>query len=207
MGFPATPVLDNFNRANEGPPLSARWVNSFGTGLKVLTNVAVADARTADQAGTWNTSYPSDQEVFFNIATSVPADGSTGTGPLARLVTSTDYNSDHYEVGAIAVAGTANDVLRMFKEIATVFTQLGADFALGVDFAVGDQVGFSVIGGTLTAYYKGVSQGTRTDTAIPGAGFIGLFYNANTNSDLDSFGGGAVFRASPAHVGSLAGWW
>lgn len=184
---PATPILDNFNRADEGPPPSASWVNALG-GLKVSGNVCIADTAGGSHAASWNTLFPANQEAFFSIATAKPADN-TATRVYARLVTATDVNSDRYFIHVISIVA-ANDQLRIQKRIANVTTTLGAQIDIGGEHAVGDQVWIRVEVSTITCFRNGVSQGVRTDTDLSGAGFIGLNYNGNANSDFDDFGGG-----------------
>ena len=56
MAFPNTPVLDNFNRANEGPPPSANWVGWImaASNLIVYTNVCACNVAGNGDAG-WDT--------------------------------------------------------------------------------------------------------------------------------------------------------
>lgn len=198
MPFPITSVLDNFNRANEGPQPSASWVASTGTGLKVVNNVCVPDVTTLDQSSTWNTQFPADQEVFLTIA-AVPADG-TNLGMVLRLQTATNSASDHYEVNALGVAGANNDVLTVYRRLSGVNTQLGTDIALGVDFAIGNTFGMRINGTELRVYFNGAEVATRTDSEIPGSGYIAAGIEANSGAQLDDFGGGEAetYRAGVA---------
>lgn len=188
--FPSTLTLDTFNRANEGPPPSASWVNSAGTGLKVVGNVCTPNDATIIQASSWNTSFNANQEAFFSIATAKPADG-TSTSVHARLGTANDLTTNRYVVFITSVAA-ANDQMTIRKFVSGTLTTLGATIDIGGEYAVGDQIGIQTVSNTIEAFYKAVSQGTRVDTDITGAGFIGLRNGANANSDFDDFGGGEL---------------
>ncbi len=188
--FPTVSLRDDFNRANEGPPPSSSWVTSNGTGVSVASNIARGSGAGFD-AATWNTSFGPDMEAELEIA-QVPTDGVYHELTL-RQQTNTSYDSNHYEIDIIPVAGANNDTIEIWKEISTVFTQLGATINLAADFAAGNKWGGSVISTTLTAYFNGTSIGTRTDSDVSGAGYAG-FLLTDTTVDLyvDNFYAGTV---------------
>jgi hypothetical protein len=184
MAFPTTGLLDQFNRANEGPPPSASWVNSKAVGLKVASNECAGDI-AAGSASSWNTSFGANQECYAKVTVTTP----TNMTLYARLATATDYNSNHYE---IVFASTTT--LQFWKRVSGVWTQMGANET--ISHSSGDQWGIEVNGTTITTYKNGVSQASRTDSDVAGAGFIGL---AAPLSDpavtFDDFGGGAIVVA------------
>lgn len=189
--FPSAAILDNFNRANEGPPPSASWVNSLSQGLKVLNNTAVPD--TSGDGSSWNTSFAANQEAFLDLATQVPGNGdSINLG--VRLQTASDYLSDHYEVNARPAAG--NDQYQVWKRAGGSWTQLGADIDLGGEVSTGDQIGIEANGTTITLYLNGASQGTRTDSSVSGTGYLTVAVEAPSGEAIDDFGGGAVVAGS-----------
>ncbi len=193
MAFPTVTLKDDFNRANEGPPPSASWVTSNGTGVSVNGNTCRGSGAGFD-AATWNTVYGPDMEAELEIA-QVPTDAVYHELTL-RQQTANSYASDHYEIDIVPVAGANNDTIEVWKSVSTVFTQLGATINLGADFAVGSKWGGSVIGTTITAYFNGASVGTRTDSDIAGAGYAG-FLLTDTTTDLyvDNFYAGSVVTA------------
>jgi hypothetical protein len=74
MTFPTTPILDDFNRANEGPPPSANWSAyhaswGFGDGLEVVSNQCKGNSYNL--CGDWWSveTFGSDCEVYVTIAT------------------------------------------------------------------------------------------------------------------------------------------
>ncbi len=75
-------------------------------------------------------------------------------------------------------------------------TQLGADFTQTI--ATGDSFGMSLVGSTITVYFKAAagswtSLGTRTDATYSAAGKIGIRGADGTNISLaDDFGGGTL---------------
>jgi hypothetical protein len=191
LKFPDAVVLDTFNRANEGPPPSSSWVNSLNGGWYVNVNAGYPFIPSTASASSWNTSFPANQEVYATMAASVPA---THLFLYARMQTANSYASDHYEMTVVTVPGSPNDVLRLYKSLSGVFTQLGADIALGAELAIGTRYGLRCEGSTLSAWAGTTLAGTRTDTAITGAGYIGMGNGTNSGpAQWDNFGGGALF--------------
>ena len=197
MAFPNTPVLDSFNRANEGPPPSANWSTMRGTGHTVLSNQMAPNAN-AVQGSSWSVlRFDRDQECRFTAA--VLDSPNQGHNVYLRVQTATNGDSDHYEVDFERQTG--NDKVAVWKEVATVYTQLGADIDLGGELAAGDQFGASVTGSTIEVWYNNVSQGTRTDSEVSGTGFIGIVSGTDVPR-FDDFGGGdqSLLTISRSHV-------
>lgn len=197
MAFPTTGVLDNFNRVDEGSPPSASWVNSLSAGLAVVSNT-VKPAST-DDGSTWNTSFAADQECFVTLATQLVAINDA-FNVVVRSQTATDFFDDHYDLEPKRISGSNNDVFEIWERSGGSWTQLGADVALGADMALGDQVGIDISGSTITVYLNGTSKGTRSDSTISGAGFVGLAFEAANGEALDDFGGGAIVVSSTRRV-------
>lgn len=185
MGHQITRLLDDFNRADEGPPPSASWVASLNGGLQVVSNECAAVI--GDEAASWNTLYLADQEFFVTI--SVPPPTGQYVVVYARLVTATDWNSNQYQIDMIATGG-ASDTVQFWKRFSGVWTQLGSDISLSPNIAIGDQVGIRLVGTDISAHYNEDNIGSRTDSDITGAGYGGL-YISETTARLDDFGGGA----------------
>jgi hypothetical protein len=180
MAFPTSALLDNFNRANEGPPPSANWVTDVGyAGLIVASNACTRNA--ASSAGAWNTSFVADQEIYADLID--PTDCSLNI----RLVTANNLASNHYQLYFVD-----ETTLELYKSVATVFTQLGADIT--VTHVDGDQWGIECIGTTIKVYQNGVEVASRTDSDVSGAGYIGASLRAAATI-MDDFGGGAVVAA------------
>ena len=182
MAFPTTSLLDDFDRANTGPPPSASWggpVLPGNSGAKVLSNQLV----TAGGSGEcyWLTSFGPDSECYITIGTL-----GTGFGLYLRVNnpntgTMTGYYADIY-------ANTI-DVYRMDN---AGYNQLGASIATTT--SAGDTFGLEMIGATLTVYRKPSagawgSIGSRTDATYGAAGAVGVLLGS---ANLDNFGGGTV---------------
>ncbi len=185
MAFPATPLLDTFNRSDEGPPPSASWVTNFSSGNEVFSNECRADG--VDGGSSWNTQFQPAQEVWGTLA-AVPADGG-GATTLIRLQDPADFLSDHYETTYVKNAGATNDIIVVYKAVLGVFTQLGSDIALGADLAAGDHLGTRAVESTLDIYLNNTAVAQRLDSDVTTAGYIGI-YQGDTTSRLDNFGGG-----------------
>lgn len=192
MPFPSVSLLDNFTRANEGPPPSASWVTSDTNGLKVVSNLCVQTTTDGSwNAATWNTQFTADQEVAAKI-------GFIAGGPYssvsARQQTNNDYGSNHYEMGFYHQTG--NDEAVIYKVVGGVFTQLGAVFNIGTEWANGDSLGMKLTGSTIEAFRNGASLGTRSDSDISGAGYAAIGVNS-TPATSDT-------RYSEFYAGSIA---
>lgn len=188
MAFPVTRILDTFNRADEEPITG--WTDSSGDGLRVSSNLCLAGTGVGTGgSASWGVSFAVNQEGYFTWST-ITAPGTDAIYVYLRLQTDSDYLSDHYETEFVTASGANNDVVAFWKRVGGVWTQLGADTALGTDYVIGDQLGGRIIGSEITAWRNGVQVGSRTDTDITLAGFIGL-YVGDPLTTADDFGGGA----------------
>lgn len=184
MAFPTTSILDNFNRADEGPPATG-WTTSNGSGCDIVSNQL--QAASADGAANWSTLFGADQEAFVDIVTE-PAD-TKSINLIVRQATASNYGSTHYEADFTKKTG-ANDECEIWKYDGS-WAQLGATIDLGGEFTTGDQIGLSVNGTTVEIWINGVSKGSRTDSSVTGSGYCGLLIEED-NLPVDDFGGGAI---------------
>lgn len=182
MAFPTVGLTDDFNRGDEGPPLSSNWTTVFWGQLgfptrafKVLSQQAV-DADAGQTAyDYWNRSQSN--EAFATLSTYV-----ANAGVLVRVIPGENP-------GFYAHAAESGDS-RIYRYDGLTGTQLGATITVG--WASGDKIGIDAVGNTITAYRNTgagwTTLGSRTDSTYPGLGFAGMF--ASTNSEiLDDFGG------------------
>lgn len=191
MPFPTTAILDNFNRANTGPPPSASWSQGYGGifgQFKVVSNQAAVNSLIFGYAENyWNVATYADCEAYVTIAAK-PAAGSL----FALMVRTVDIatNPDGYLLVLTPSAGT--DTLQIDRGDNGVRTLLGA--AVSQEVSVGDSIGIRAIGSTLTCWYK-PSGGSwtelfsRTDATYSAAGRIELITNSAATI-VDDFGGG-----------------
>lgn len=194
MSFPTTSVLDDFNRANQGPPPSGSWIDMSGApgGLEVVGNQCSGEVGSVS-VGLWDDSaIGPDCEVFCTIA--VKHNGEE-IGLYARLTTASVTTVDGYSLAYNMESGT--DTLRVFRVDNGVGTQLGA--TINQEVGAGDRIGLSIVGSTLTIYHDSgsgfTSLGTRSDGTYTATGRIGA-YIWNTTARIDDFGGGDYVPAT-----------
>lgn len=185
MAFPVTKILDNFNRADEGPPPSSSWTNTELGGIAVIGNLVGSPA--GDAQSNWNTSFDARQECFATLK-AVPPNGQ-GISQIVRNVSVSLNATNHYEVFWVSQAA-ANDVAQIYKYNGS-YVQLGADVSLGGEMAVDDVLGIRVVGTTIEVFRNGVSIASRTDGDVTGAGFLGLYFSEES-ARMDDFGGGSL---------------
>lgn len=203
MPFPSTAVLDSFTRADEGPPPSASWADKIlsadSNGLKVSGNQLVpGGAPTVPASSYWSAeTFGPDVEVFCTIATP-PTTAGANPSLWARLATpGVAGTTDGYRLSASAAAGAANDTLLLQRYDNDTPTSLGATINIGADWAAGDGFGMTIIGSTITVYYKPAAGDwtaltTRDDSTYAAAGFIGVRIATDTTIAVDDFGGGTI---------------
>jgi hypothetical protein len=204
--FPTTGILDNFNRADEGPPPSASWdwpvlgVNGAG----VISNRMGGTAGTpGGRLAYWKTPFGPNCEVYFTVGV-LPPDGSDfdimlrGQSFGAAGVENTSADA-YISEWAYSAAGT--DTLSVYRADNNVWTLLGA--AINAEgMAVGLKQGFEIIGTTMQNYWDTgsgwASVGTtRTDSTYQSAGFLAAGHGSTT-ARLDDVGGGTIVTAGSA---------
>lgn len=138
--FPSVTLLDNFNRADVGPPPSASWTTAFGTtGLKVLSNQLAAGA-AGFQLSYWNAAtFGADVHVTFDLPTI--ANGKAFESWLFHGLSPTNgYLISFYGPSTLSID----------KFVAGVQSSIGSSTA--TTFASGDSIGWSIEGSTITIY-------------------------------------------------------
>ncbi len=195
VAFPVTPVLDNFNRANEGPPLSANWtadpMNVALAGHAVVSNAAANGSHSYWDASTFGP----DQEAWMTVSSL----SGTLVGLYMRIQAPNTAGADAYEL-QWKTDGEIN-AIRVINAYAGE-TVLGT--ATVAPVATGYRFGARVLGSgatvTIEAYIDTGSGWTlalsTTDTdasRITAAGFVGFL--SDTADVIDDFGGGTVVDA------------
>lgn len=200
MAFPTTAVLDNFDRANTGPPPSASWgllATGFG-GIQVISNQASTDsAASGVECGAYYNvaQYGPDVEAWITILNVPAGDSSASRGLEARLSSPgggarNGYHLDWSQDGTMA----------WYKLVSGGYTQIGTGTT--TTMTAGYKLGIELIGTSLKAYvHNGTSWSnvlTVTDSTYTGSGYIGLHcYKATTAAlTFDDFGGGTVVTAA-----------
>ena len=187
--FPTTSVLDAFNRANEGPPPSSNWTTGIdgGTGSFTVTSNEARLTNGTLSSAYWNAAnFGPDVEVYATIGSSI--------GP-SRLHFRIQQEGTAGHDGYALLAYTPTNELYIYRIDNGTQTQLGA--AISQTISSGDSFGVSMIGSTITIYYKvgagaWTSLGTRSDGTYTSAGKIGMAAFDNAEIRIDNFGGGTV---------------
>jgi hypothetical protein len=111
--FPTTGILDDFNRADAGPPPSASWTTPAGeTGLVVSGNQCESDAGGPGW-GAWNTiASGADCEVYATAGGA--ADESWFMDLYARLQALGDFTSNYYCLSAYSALNLLRNLLARF---------------------------------------------------------------------------------------------
>lgn len=193
---PTQGVLDNFNRADEGPPPSSSWLNGLqgsvdSTGIKVVSNVAVANTN-AKAAATWNTVFNADQSVYAQLKertgqTDVRLWVRVGNPTLSSI---TGYQFRYYFDGS---AFKMNAYYLSDDSTSVQITSPSANVTF--DYSVNDYISVTPIG---TTFYickssDGTSwteQGSFSDSTKNTSGYIGISLEGNSATSFDNFGGG-----------------
>jgi hypothetical protein len=182
--FPTTPILDDFNRANEGPPPSANWGTIVGTGHKVLSNQMVPDSN-ANHTSWWTAqTFGPDIEVYLTVVTKSGNGFNVDIGWI-------DASVNGYEVIIKSEAGV--DTLTTYRLDAGVGTQLGI---VGREITNGDRYGFRSLSGVHTvlvspngsAMWYELASYTDTTHSVTTARLI--VATKDGTAVCDNFGGG-----------------
>jgi hypothetical protein len=185
--FPEPGVIDNFNRANEGPPPSSAWVDQFVMGVVGNEGAArQASTNNYDAPAVWRTVFPANQESYVEIVTR--QDDTMVQTVLARYQDASNY---------VAIATSRDDGAGDTISIGEVVSGAGA--TIGGPYTIiyqdGDSIGIRCVGTTIEAWYKPVAGawgqlGIGTTTLPPAPGYVGLVVYGTTTR-LSGFGGGA----------------
>ena len=193
MPFPTTPILDDFNRPDEGPPPSASWTTPTDqNGVRVVSNRAQVQAGASSEGfAAWTAStFGPDCEVYCDVAA---ATGTWALKLMARAPSALDLIANRYFLNA------TNAGLQILKTVDNAQTLLASLVRSNVQ---GESFGLSVIGNTLSAYYKPIAGSwtlgvTATDSSFQDAGYIGLSADAGSPAKAsDNFGGGGPGAAA-----------
>lgn len=189
MAFPVNGILNDFNQANEGPPITG-WANIV-SGLIVSSNVC-APSGSGNRSGYRTTILTAaDCEVYATIS-AVPSANRNMT-LLARLHNISGSSIDGYGLRFNKLSGT--DTLQIVRVDGGVLTNLGS--AISQELVVGNKFGLEIVGGTLTAYVDTGSGwtavGSATDSTYSVAGYLGI--DIGGTGTLDDFGGGELVAA------------
>lgn len=192
MSTPSASLLDDFNRADTGPPPSAFWSTGVQTanGLKVTSNALSWDGAGAYRQGArWNAqNFGPDVHVVADVASWTEADFE-GFYLFARLA-GAPGSTNAYALVVEPTAPATTEWLLWRLDTGTVVT-LGSLVIQGI--ANGDQIALTIEGSLLRGWHKpsGGSWAVKrshTDTTYNNAGQVGVEITGGTFSHkLDNF--------------------
>lgn len=199
MVFPTTGLLDDFNRADEGPPPSASWSNIGTDGIQVISN-EVGSNGSGFRRSVFDTTFGPDCEVFVTI-TVKPGAPQGFAIYLRNKETGDTATWDGYKLQLQDQSGT--DKWEIYRIDNGAKTKLGSTLTL--EFNVSDRFGLEAIGSTLKAYHDtgtGFSEVmSRTDSTYGAAGTIGAGQRDITGR-FDDFSGGEVIKLKTGWISS-----
>lgn len=185
---PITPVIDDFNRADQGPPLSSSWLEGWGGGFKVVSQTAASNTAGSRNTTAYNSQFGANQEVYFTVAVKPTGNDTTSVGAYLRM-NMTSLNG--YMVTYVPQFGP--DSIRFWRVTNGAATRLGAD--IPCEFTAGDKFRVTAEGSLFSIYqYTGGSWrlvATRTESTYMQGGSIGIYGASNTGA-VDDFGGGTL---------------
>ncbi len=190
--FPTTPLLDNFDRSNEGP-IGGNWstpVTQVGFGAQAaLSSNGIISQNTppATVSAYW------DIETFLNSEAWIECDADLEATEsfvvYARLKDVGTVNWDGYQV-ALVFDGSFT-IARRDNAVSTLLA------STTVTASVGDYIGIRCVGSVIQAWHRPVGTGvwvhvlSATDSTYPDAGYIGFgMFTTDLTTKLDNFGGG-----------------
>jgi hypothetical protein len=186
-GFPSTPILDDFNRANGS--IGSNWSgNTFG--YTISSNKLNVDYSGSNSDIYWsNEPFGADQEAYVTLT---DVDGSAWEHDLLLKAQSNNIWGDGVLEVLYDPAGQRVQVWTY--EWPAEWVQHGVD--IPVTFVDGDQFGARALAdGTVEVYRNGELLAARDITSwshYADGGYIGLWLIGAENAVLDDFGGGTV---------------
>jgi hypothetical protein len=180
VAFPATTVLDPFNRANASN-LGTDWT-SPSPGFRVNTStLEIRGSAVAPEL--WTGLFGPNQEAYFTFNDVSTLASSQGLVLKHTSATSMIRVLYHRAAGTVTVE-TGNAVTPLLTIPA-------------VSFVNGDTLGARVEGETVTVFRNGTQIGTTTAAGYTGGGQIGVWFAGTTNTTagnarIDNFGGGSL---------------
>lgn len=197
MTFPTTPILDNFNRANEGPPPSTNWVTLGPYGFKVVSNQA-APSNALESIAVWNTIFGRDLEWYISLPVMSTAIVEV-LRVLFRCTTQSTAGSGFYFLDVFQTNGTDLGLLLVRRYTTTDEDYPGYGVIPGgFNSGVVKAVGMRVVASRFDVYWQDASNVwnllyTAYDSSFIHAGYLILYANqSGTALRLDDFGGGAI---------------
>ena len=218
MAFPTTPILDGFNRLNEGPPPSAQWDSSD----LVVISQRMSPTIDTSEPGNYNNiagtgrylvaPENANQEIYLTGHVDSAACAANGVGVLIWTLRCRSDVGWYQLLVNLTPADPIYDVddnlidYGSFDLIGSIRSDIGLLAVLPPQtFVSGDGIGLSVIDDQITAYFGAGSvtwsvMAQATDSSVTDAGYleVSVEYTRDVDDPLpvewtfDNFGGGAT---------------
>ncbi|MCB0089377.1 MAG: IPT/TIG domain-containing protein, partial [Caldilineaceae bacterium] len=208
--FPATAVLDNFNRGNSNN-LGGNW-NGISVGYQIRDNALRVYAGAALSLPLWATSFGANQEAYFtftDVSTSSGLLGADTQGLILKRTSAPGIGNSN--LIAVLYDYTNSSVL-IYTQAGSLLTVTLQGTLSGVTFANGDRLGARALSNGAVEVYKNstligsvnVTSGSTPwpTTLAQGGGQIGLRFTGTNGTGnagpsagdarIDNFGGGNV---------------
>ena len=192
--FPTTPLLDDFNRADENPLDNGTWdattcCGQFNAHLKIVSNVAMSASASA---GSWwlTQNAVEDAEVFATMPTGVEGGVLLHGSGCGNNSTRSGYECE-WQASGTRVAG---DQLAMGQMGNSADVSGGAGWRTRINGTAGYKVGLQKQGRVLLSWVDRGSgweccAGMYCDAFVRSSGKMGLVVRSSTPR-MDDFGGG-----------------
>lgn len=203
FSFPSTAILDDFNRADEGPPPSENWTLGFAAGLEgttepghqVISNELANTGSDINQNWYNAAQYGPDCEAYITVTNS----GSVNAvGLAARLTDIVGFSSNGYYVQINRTGGGDNRNFQIMRIDNGGVTVLANVAETGVGSMTGDKYGIRLVGNNIELWAD-TGEGwllklTAVDSTYKGAGYLGILTDSSSSSvsRWDDFGGGDI---------------
>ena len=193
MAWPTTSVLDALNRTENPLSNGGKWSQPLDPGGAATmqddgtTATSVSGASNNYSSAYWNVQTFTDSEVYATVATPSGNDWYL----MARVTN--PGNTSTYSGYYVYFQNTTVEIYRVDNN---GVTSLNTGTITTLNGQSNVQLGFSVVGTTLTAYINGTSVLTTTDSTYS-SGYIGMELDQPTAGvGFYNFGGGAPVTAT-----------
>jgi hypothetical protein len=192
MAFPTTPILDDFDRADEGPPPSTNWTTPLGTfGLTVNTLQCAWNGSGSPGFAAWNTPTGPDCEIYMTY----PVRQNDGS-PQFLIFCSVDKD---FSGAAYWLEINRDDAGGDYVELFSNLGALGALYPIA-DYKDGDSFGIRRLGTTIETWYRPIGGvwtqlGTVTNSDVMAGGYLIIDLADYMARGVD-FGGGDYIAPS-----------
>lgn len=204
LSFPNTPILDDFNRANEGPPPSSNWTTGVGLligvflhGHRVVSNALARATGEAESESYWNAAqFGPNAECYLTVS------NATGLQELGLSVRVSDIGTGSADGYTVLIF---NGGLQVFKTTDGSPALLAAQTSHTI--ATGNKYGVQAVGGIVRLWCDSGSGWemllSADDATLTSAGSIAIFSSSTTTTTFDDFGGGTFGISEIERAGSL----